>query len=363
MYTLLAFIAIFGGVVFIHELGHFLAARSVGVRVDKFYVGFNPFGLGIVIHKGKETEYGLGFLPFGGYCKIAGMVDESLDPTVTGADDEFNSKNTFQKLWILSAGVIMNFILAIVLFFTVFIIYGEPTLAPIAYKVTENEPAYNAGIEPGSSIKKINDTFIYGWSDISEALNDLSENEQISIEYEFQDQYKIVTLIPTMVFIDETGDYRFLIGIERVPDELIESDLEQYMLFKKINFLDGVKRSLMAPLNIIILQAMGLMQLISGNIGLDSLGGPIKITQMAGQAAEFGLSYFLQFMAMISTLLGFMNILPIPGLDGGHGLIAIIEGLLGRKIPIKTKIVIQNIAGILLLSLMLFIMWNDIRSL
>jgi len=123
MYTFLAFIAIFGGVVFIHELGHFLAARSVGVRVDKFYVGMDFFGLGYIIHKGKETEYGLGFLPFGGYCKIAGMVDESLDPTVTGADDEFNSKNTFQKLWILSAGVIMNFILAIVLFFSVFIIF------------------------------------------------------------------------------------------------------------------------------------------------------------------------------------------------------------------------------------------------
>ena len=120
MYTLLAFIAIFGGVVFIHELGHFLAARSVGVRVDKFYVGFDFFGLGYKVYQGQDTEYGIGLFPFGGYCKIAGMVDESLDPTVTGSADEFNSKNTFQKLWILSAGVIMNFILAIILFMFIF---------------------------------------------------------------------------------------------------------------------------------------------------------------------------------------------------------------------------------------------------
>ena len=135
------------------------------------------------------------------------------------------------------------------------------------------------------------------------------------------------------------------------------------MLFKKINFLDGVKRSLMAPLNIIILQAMGLIQLISGNIGLDSLGGPIKITQMAGQAAQIGLSYFLQFMAMISTILGFMNILPIPGLDGGHALIAIIEGIIGRRIPFKTLMVIQQIGIFLLLMFFIIIMKNDISRL
>ena len=139
MYTFLAFIAIFGGVVFIHELGHFLAARSVGVRVDKFYVGMDFFGLGYVVYKGKDTEYGIGLFPFGGYCKIAGMVDESLDPTVTGADDEFNSKNTFQKLWILSAGVIMNFILAIVLFFSVFIIYLLYLYRPIDQNKKKNK--------------------------------------------------------------------------------------------------------------------------------------------------------------------------------------------------------------------------------
>jgi len=363
MYTLLAFIAIFGGVVFIHELGHFLAARSVGVRVDKFYVGMDFFGLGYIVHKGKETEYGIGFFPFGGYCKIAGMVDESLDPTVTGSNDEFNSKNTFEKLWILSAGVIMNFILAILLFFSVFIIYGESTLAPIAYNITKDMPAYNAGIESGSLIKKINGKNINSWSDISNNLLMINENQEISIEYEFNNEYKKVKLIPEMKFINKENNYRFLIGVERVPDAIIELNPEQYIVFKKINFLDGLKMSLIAPLNIIVLQIMGLSQLISGNLGFDSLGGPIRITQMAGQAAQFGLSYFLQFMAMISTILGFMNILPIPGLDGGHALITIIEGLSKRNIPFKVKMIIQQIAIFLILGLTIFILGNDIRNL
>ena len=375
MYTFLAFIAIFGGVVFIHELGHFLAARSVGVRVDKFYVGMDLFGLGYVLHKGQETEYGIGLFPFGGYCKIAGMVDESLDPTVKGSDDEFNSKNTFEKLWILSAGVIMNFILAIVLFFAVFTIYGESTLAPIAYNITQDGPADNAGIESGSLITKINEQNINSWSDISNSLLNIKENEEISIEYKFSEeiyankllsnQYKTVNLIPKrQMFIQEKDTtYRFLIGIERVPDNIIELNPEQYIVFNKINLLEGFKMSIIAPLNIIIMQMMGLSQLISGNVGLDSLGGPIKITQMAGQAAQFGLSYFLQFMAMISTILGFMNILPIPGLDGGHALIAIIEGLAGREIPFKIKMIIQQIAIFLILGLTVFVLGNDIKNL
>lgn len=362
MYTFLAFIAIFGGVVFIHELGHFLAARSVGVRVDKFYVGMDFFGLGYIVHKGKETEYGIGFFPFGGYCKIAGMVDESLDPTVTGSDDEFNSKNTFEKLWILSAGVIMNFILAIILFFSVFIIYGQSTLAPIAYNVQQDTPAYNAGIKSGSLIKKINNQDINSWYDISNSLSSINENEEISIEYEFNNEYKLVKLIPELKFINSEDSYRFLIGIERVPDNIIELNPSEYIVFEKINFLEGLKMSIIAPINIIALQIMGLGQLISGNVGFDSLGGPIKITQMAGQAAQFGLSYFLQFMAMISTILGFMNILPIPGLDGGHALITIIEGVSRKTIPFKIKMIIQQIAIFLILGLTVFILGNDIKN-
>jgi len=361
MYTLLAFVSIFGIIVFLHELGHFLAARSVGVRVDKFYVGFDFFGLGYKVYENNGTEYGIGLFPFGGYCKIAGMVDESLDDTVTGGDDEFNSKNTMQKLWILSAGVIMNFLLAILLFFFVFIFYGESTLAPVAYNIIDDKPAFNAGMEPGSIITAINGNEIFEWSDIAKNLSSIGEQGMVTINYIFNNQYKKIRLEPETIQ-DENGKRR-IIGIERVPDDIIQLHVDKYIIFRKIGFLKALERSLIAPLSIISLQIGGLSQLISGNIGLDNLGGPIKITQMAGEAAKFGAAYFLQFMAMISTILGFMNILPIPGLDGGHGLITIIEGLSQREIPLKIKMGIQQFAVLLILGLTFFILINDIKNL
>ena len=113
--SILSFILVISVLVFIHELGHFMAAKSVGVRVEKFYLGFNFFGLGIKkMYKG--TEYGIGLFPLGGYVKVAGIIDESMDTEYTGAPDEFRSKNTLQKIWIMSAGVIMNLLLAILIF-------------------------------------------------------------------------------------------------------------------------------------------------------------------------------------------------------------------------------------------------------
>jgi len=120
--TIFSFIFVIGVLVFFHEMGHFLAAKSVGVRVEKFYLGFNFFGLGWKkMYKG--TEYGIGLFPLGGYVKLAGIyvklagiIDESMDTEYTGAPDEFKSKNMFQKIWIMSAGVLMNFLLAILIF-------------------------------------------------------------------------------------------------------------------------------------------------------------------------------------------------------------------------------------------------------
>ena len=116
MIFIFSFIILLGVLVFVHELGHFMAARSVGMRVEKFYIGYNLFGLGIKrMYKG--TEYGIGLFPLGGYVKVAGIIDESMDTEFTGDPDEFRSKNTLQKIWIMSAGVIMNLLLAIFIFY------------------------------------------------------------------------------------------------------------------------------------------------------------------------------------------------------------------------------------------------------
>ena len=158
MISILSFILVIGVVVFLHELGHFLAAKSVGVRVEKFYIGFNFFGLGLK-KEYKGTEYGIGLFPLGGYVKVAGVLDESMDSKYTGASDEFNSKNTLQKVWIMSAGVLMNFVLAILLFS--YLTYHNgidvPDPQAIVGKVYPEYPADKLGLQKNDEILSIND--------------------------------------------------------------------------------------------------------------------------------------------------------------------------------------------------------------
>ena len=477
MYTFLAFISIFGGVVFIHELGHFLAARSVGVKVDRFYVGFDFFGLGLKLFTdSKGTEYGLGLFPFGGYCKIHGMVDESLDKPDDSIEIDhtaFESKNTIAKLWILSAGVIMNFILAIVLSFFIFSFYGEQDQLPIINKVDPNGPSYEI-LFPNYKITKVNNYEVNNWSDIMKYLNQSNISNIInqvdinSVEIEYTNivnqKKSVVTILPKLVEIDyyypiysqlkKLGaiDYfkdnkrliAFIdIGIEPLPqayllpfiqetisnspaekagipsgsyitrinefkiqawDDIIDflstnSDKEiileyefdnkinqvslipkdnkigikpslnkveiltENIIFKNMNLSQSIKASFNKPINDLSLQLWGFGQIIKGNMGFDGLGGPVKITQEAGKAARYGVPYFLAFMATISTILGFMNILPIPGLDGGHAFMTIIEGVSRKKIPINIKMGIQSIAVLFLLGLTILILFNDIRNL
>lgn len=477
MYTFLAFISIFGGVVFIHELGHFLAARSVGVKVDRFYVGFDFFGLGLKLFTdSKGTEYGLGLFPFGGYCKIHGMIDESLDlPDNSSSIDTtaFESKNTIEKLWILSAGVIMNFILAILLSFFIFSFYGEQDQLAVIDNIDINGPA-NGILFPNSKITKINNYEVKNWSDVVKYLNksnilniiNQQEIELIDVEYinMSTNQINIVKILPRLIEVDyyypiynqlkKLGAVEYLkdnkqiiafidIGIEPLPqayllpyiNEIVENspssraglppnsyitkmndfeikswgDIINFLsnnndkeimveyefnnTIKNINILPedgkiGIKPSMSKvnivpenivfksmglypsiiaafkkPINDLSLQLWGFGQIINGNMGFDGLGGPVKITQEAGKAARYGAPYFLAFMATISTILGFMNILPIPGLDGGHAFMTIIEGISRRKIPINIKMGIQSIAVFFLLGLTVLILFNDLRNL
>ncbi len=157
MISILSFILVIGVVVFLHELGHFLAAKSVGVRVEKFYIGFNFFGLGLK-KEYKGTEYGIGLFPLGGYVKVAGVLDESMDSKYTGASDEFHSKNTLQKVWIMSAGVLMNFVLAILLFSYLTYHNGIPEPDPrlIIGQVVPESPAEKLGLKGREKFEDIN---------------------------------------------------------------------------------------------------------------------------------------------------------------------------------------------------------------
>ena len=376
---------ILGILITIHEYGHFKAARSVGVRVEKFSIGIPPRFIQLkslndfielkvyffkwskgklkwdVIYtkqinkpgrKGSKTEYVIALLPIGGYVKMAGMVDESLDSNVEYKDDEFIVKSYWEKIWILSAGVLMNVFLAFIIFATIGYFQGKSEVLnePIISELKEGMPAEVAGMLPGDEIKFINDKSVSTWDDLTSIIHSLPE-EEISMVIKRGDElidYDLKTMsspFPNGSKIDTIG----LIGISPV------------ILYSDISLFNAISIGYSRTVGSFGMMIMSINMLISGSASVSDFGGPIMIAQLAGETAEAGWIPFFTFMALISVNLAFINILPIPGLDGGHIFLHTIEAIIRRPLTLRTRIVIQQIGMSFLLLLMLTVMFNDIN--
>ena len=323
--TILSFIFIIGVLVFVHELGHFLAAKSVGVKVEKFYLGFNFFGLGWKIDY-KGTEYGIGLFPLGGYVKVAGIIDESLDTEYTGEEDEFRSKNALEKIWIMSAGVIMNFLLAILILshLTYYNGINDPDPRAMVGQLIPDYPAETLGLNEGDQILSINGVQTSNW----EAMTvEIHKRPKEAIDLTWQRSGVIMQ-----------GSV-----ITESAEQLVGNKIVQHGRIGIIPLLNHRYVALMESLKIgcertwyfLDLTFRSFMALIKRNVSIKELSGPIMIAKIAGETASMGINALLGLMAFISVNLGFINILPIPGLDGGHVLIALIEGMIRRDLPIK----------------------------
>ena len=353
MTSLLAFIFLIGILVFIHELGHFMAARSVGVRVEKFYIGFNLFGYGWkkVIN---GTEYGIGWFPLGGYVKVAGIIDESMDTTTSGASDEFRSQPTWAKVWIMSAGVIMNFVLAIFLNFVLTFTHGigeaEPTA--IVGTIVPDYPAEALGLQEGDLILAINDDRVEQWIDMTGLIHE-HPNTTLKITWQrgSMTMSDSVTTIMREQMKDGTPVNVGLIGIGP------QINMRDVSLGESV--VAGFERTGMWVT--MMLSTLG--GLITGQVSMDEMAGPVMIAKIAGETAGVGFAALLGLMAFLSVNLGLVNILPIPGLDGGHVIIALVEGLIGRELSLKVKMGIQQVGFLFLLFIFITIMVNDISRL
>ena len=379
-----ATILVLGVLITIHELGHFIAARSVGIRVEKFSVGAPPRFFSVIsedngwsirifffkrlngkfiwqpvyenfLNKnnrtGSGTEYVLALLPLGGYVKMAGIIDENMDTELKYEDDEFMSKPLWAKLWVLSAGVIMNTILAFFIFAALAFQQGKPEInnEPIIADLQKDMPALNAGILPGDRISKINGNNIETWDDLTMHIQSLPESniDLIILRDNIEIEMNITTsklAVPSDGLIDT-------IGVMGIVPEIIYHDINIINAFQI-----GISRTI-ASFGMII---MSLKMLGSGAASMSDLGGPIMIAQLAGETAEAGWIPFLTFMALISVNLAFLNILPIPGLDGGHIFIHLIEGIIRRPLSLKIRIIVQQVGMAFLLLLMVTIIFNDI---
>ena len=370
--SILSIIFILSIPVFLHELGHYMAARSVGIRVEKFYVGMNLFGMGIkkVIN---GTEYGIGLFPLGGYVKVSGIIDESLDSeksTSEPQEHEFRSKNTFQKLWFLSAGVLMNFLLSIVIFTFLYFFNGSYELVeePIINSISETieipnpdggdietvlSPAAQLGLKKDDKILRIDGIDIKTWSDISINLSNKADSI-INIEWLTSNGYNKSSSVKLVGRPAFDGKKIINQGILGVMGNTIH---------REISFFESFQIAVLNTGNIIVSSFYGFIGIISGNMPLEYVSGIVGIAGVASEQAKTGgLIALISLMAFISANLGLINILPIPGLDGGHALLSIIEGVIGRELPIKIKYTIQFIGIFLILSLFIFAIFNDIRN-
>lgn len=346
-------IVVLGILIIIHEYGHFIACRLTGVKVEKFSVGF---GKEILKWKGKrETEFVVSALPLGGYVKPQGESLSEVDPDNLKKGD-FLAAPLWARMVIIVAGVVMNYVLAIVLFSALFMI-GKPVPGPEVGGFVEGYPAADSGLQVGDRILDVNGIPVGTWTELTEAFSAIEEKEfifRVDRAGEAGTVQKEIHLFPNVVTVDDVfGDTHELkrIGITPNPESNI---LERY------GFRESVQKGFGRVVEITVMTHRAIGYLIMGKMSMRTLSGPIGIINLTGQAAKLGLRYLIELTAILSISLAVINLLPIPALDGGHFLFLLIEGIRRRRLSLKFQERATQVGFALLMVLMVFVVYNDL---
>ena len=360
LWTIACFILLIGPLVFVHELGHFLVARFFGVTVEAFSIGFGREVFGWTDQLG--TRWKLGWLPLGGYVRFAGDMNGASiedarwrDLPVQERAQVFHAKPVWQRALIVLAGPFTNLFAAVVILAGFALVYGEAQTPPVIATVQKGSPAAIAGLQPGDRILDVNGRPIESFDQIYPMVQD-RPGERLNVQVERDGGKRQFELVPATVRqTDRFGnEYRIgRIGIGAAADRTIRpvSVIEAPFI--------GVERTI----SILDRMVTGLWQLISGRRSIQELGGPIKIAQISGEAAVLGLPEFIYLAALISINLGFINLLPVPMLDGGHLTFYAIEAIQRRPVSPRIMEIAFRSGMYVLLALMAFVTLNDLASL
>ena len=314
--------------IFPHELGHYIAAKRLGVKVNEF-----AFGMGPVIWKKQkgETLHSIRLFPIGGFCSMEGEDEDSDEPRA------FNNKKPWQKIIILAAGSFMNVLCAILIMSIVVGVLGFTTTT--IDTVSEGSPAETAGIMAGDEITAIDGQPIEAWTDVSAAIAS-AEGGQIIMTVQRDGRTLEASVTP-----EQTQDGAFLIGItSRVSHNPFRAVAE------------GAK----STWNITVSMFQTLSQLFTGQLGADSLSGPVGMVQMVSQTTQYGWWYYGFLTALICINLAIINMLPLPALDGGRIIFVIISMITGRPVSQKVEGTVHFVGIMLLCGLMAYVTVNDI---
>lgn len=436
MIYIISMIVVLSILVFVHELGHFLAAKMFGVRVERFSIGFPPRLFGVQY---GETDYCISATPLGGYVKLSGMVDESMDAEQLNKAPEpyeFRAKPVYQQVVIITAGVIMNFILAVGILGGMVFMNGEPynPSTTIGY-VAEGGIADSIGVQVYDKILTINGQTPENWQQVERLFfENIGKNTTFTIDRNGEqkefllnwdnmtmndfERFGIFEYLPAMVGDVSEGYPAAEAGLQKgdriiaVNDSVIQSWIEmtgivvkhpdqplnftylrngdtlqtsitptgvaakmqdgtetsvgrigitRFTETREVGFAAAMVRGFNQCISIGQLNIRGFGRILSGkDSAKESLAGPLAIAQMAGDIADRNIWDLLPFMAYLSIVLAFINILPIPALDGGHLVIILIEGIRRKPLPLKAKIMVQQVGMAILLTFIVFVFYNDI---
>jgi len=362
---LLPFIILILVVVFIHEYGHYYFAKKYGVGVTDFSIGFGKEIFGWNDKSG--TRWKICWIPLGGYVKFFGdrnVFSQSDQEEILKKYSEEERKKLFvlkplyQRSLIVAAGPIANFILAIFIFLFIYMFSGKDFPPAVINEVQKDSPAQIAGLKKNDIILEIDNTKVKSILDVSKLIT-MSTSEYIDFMISRSDQEILFKIKPNIVDTEDN------LG-NKIKKKMIGIQLGAYN--NEVNHVKlGPAKALFYSVNEVYFVTTSslkyLMSILFGSGDSSQLGGPIRIAKVTGQVAEFGILPFLSMMAYISISLGLINLFPIPLLDGGHLMFYGFEKILGRPLSQKTQEGFFRIGMFLILSLMFFATFNDLKDL
>jgi regulator of sigma E protease len=387
----------------LHELGHLLAAKMFGMRVEQYSIGFPPR---IFKFKYGETVYSIGAIPLGGYVKIAGMIDESLDLKTMSEEPkpwEFRAKPAWQRLIVMMGGIIVNVITGIIIFVIIVYSFGDtyiPKSEVNKYGIYAYDLAHEIGLKTGDKILEVNGHDYKKFSDLTSPENLLENNAYYTVQRD--GEILKVTLPNNFIellnpsgkgedpqFIDhlykfKVGEFTKGYGAEaaglKIGDEIVNRN-EHYLTLQvpvaedgmigivsipdynydkvKYSFVESIPLGVKRAFSIVFVNIKAFGKIFSGELNFSkNVSGPIGIAKIFGTTWDW--LRFWNLVGLLSMILAFMNFLPIPALDGGHVMFLTFEIVSGRKPSDKFLETAQKVGMVLLLSLMVFIIFNDI---
>jgi regulator of sigma E protease len=350
--TLVSFAIVLGVLVFVHEMGHYLAARWRGVHVETFSIGF---GQSLARWTDKRgTVWKLAWIPLGGYVKLHGQErPEDISPEERAAWQRgrtFHEKSVWSRMIVIAAGPIANFILAAVLFIGLFMAVGKPIDAPVVGQIMPNSAAATVKLKPGDLIQSVNGVAVKSFADIQHQVSP-NPGKDMGLIVKRGDA-SIMFRVTVGTASDGHGGTHGVLGI-------VEGQPSFQRLGPGQAVVEGVRQTWTVGRETLD----GLWQIVAHRTGLNQLGGPLRIASLSGQVAAMGVASLVSFIAVLSVNLGLINLFPIPVLDGGHLLFYIAEAIRGRPIPPKAQEYGFRAGFALLLCLFVFATWNDVNQL